>query len=207
LPLVDTPYVREAGYAQRYRDRRFESAHGPRTDQRERAALRALLATVQVTGGPWLDAPAGAGRLSGELPGPVVQLDRDRTMLDAAGAARDRVCATATALPFADKTFRGALCCRLLQHIASSEERRAILRELARVTDGPVVLSFFDAASLLSLRRLVRRALGKNRSGRCAVLRGTLLRDARAAGLQPLRFHAIGRFVAEQTFLLCHSGA
>lgn len=199
--------MREAGYAERYRDRRFGSAHGPRTDRRERAAIRALLPVTSVGTGPWLDAPAGAGRLSGELPGPVVQLDRDRAMLVAAGAAQPRVCATVSALPFADGTFAGALCCRLLQHIASSEERRTILRELARVTRGPVVLSFFDATSLLHLRRVVRRALGKNRSGRCAVRRSTLLADVRAAGLEPVRFWALGRFVAEQTFLLCRSGA
>lgn len=204
---MDTPYVREVGYAERYRDRRFGSAHGPRTDQRERKAIRALLSMVPVSSGPWLDAPAGAGRLSAELPGPVIQLDRDRAMLVAAGAAHPRVCATASALPFADGAFAGALCCRLLQHIASSQERRAILSELARVTRGPVVLSFFDAASLLHLRRVLRRALGKTRSGRCAVRRATLLQDVQAAGLVPLRFHALGRFVAEQTFLLCQSGA
>ena len=198
--------MREAGYAERYRDQRFDSAHGPRTDRRERAAIRALLPLVAAGTGPWLDAPAGAGRMSGELPGPVVQLDRDRAMLAAAGSARPRVCATASALPFANGTFAGALCCRLLQHIAHSEERRAILRELARVTRGPVLLSFFDATSLLHLRRVVRRALGKNRSGRCAVRRATLLADVRAAGLEPVRVWALGRFVAEQTFLLCRSG-
>jgi len=204
---VDTPYVREAGYAERYRDRRFATAHGPRTDRRERRALRSLLRECGAGSGPWLDAPCGTGRLAAELPGPVVQLDRDRAMLAACRDRGRRVCAALSALPFADGAFAGVLCCRLLQHLPAAAERRAVLHELARVCRGPVIVSFFDAVSLQHARRLVRRRLGKNRSGRTAITRKALLADLRAAGLRLLRFRALGRFVAEQTLVACRSGA
>jgi SAM-dependent methyltransferase len=203
---VDTPYVREAGYAERYRDRRFATAHGPRTDRRERHALRALLRECGAGAGPWLDAPCGTGRLAAELPGPVVLVDRDRTMLAACPDPR-RVCAAVSALPFEDGAFAGVLCCRLLQHLPAAAERRAVLREFARVSRGPVIVSFFDAMSLQHARRLVRRRLGKKRSGRTAITRRALLADLRAAGLRPLRYRALGRFVAEQTLVACRSDA
>jgi SAM-dependent methyltransferase len=200
----ETPYRREPGYAQRYRDRRFATAHGPGTDRRERAALRRLLRAVPVgDGGLWLDVPSGAGRLTEELPGPALQVDRDLAMLRACPGQRPRVCASAVALPFRDGAFAGALCHRLLQHIPTPAERIAILTELARVTRGPVVVSFFDAHSLQHGRRVLRRATGKPRSGRGAITRAELCRELQQAGLRAVAFAPLWRFVAEQTLVLC----
>lgn len=201
--MRETLYQREPGYACRYRDRRFRSGSGPRTDRRERVALRALLTIAAPPPGPWLDAPAGAGRLSSELPGPVVQVDRDPKMLVAAGPALPRVCASVHALPFADGAFAGVLCHRLLQHIPTAAERTVILRELARTSRGVVIASFFDAISLQHLRRVVRCWAGKPRSGRTAVRRSAFLAECRAAGLEPIAWRALRRFVAEQTLVLC----
>lgn len=201
-PVQPTPYVREPGYAERYRDRRFATGSGSGTDRRERKALRALLRTLAAPSGPWLDAPAGAGRMSAELPQPVVRVDRDLAMLRAQEGNPLRVQGCATALPFADGTFAGALCCRLLQHLPTREERTAVLAELRRTTRGPVVVTFFDAHSLQSLRRGLRRAMGKTRSGRSAIPRAQFVREAEAAGLVVVRFVALRRFLAEQTFAL-----
>jgi SAM-dependent methyltransferase len=198
----ETAYRREPGYAERYRDRRFHSGSGEATDRAERAVLRALLAIAGTKAGRWLDAPSGAGRMTDELPGPAVQVDRDAAMLVAAGPARSRACASVHALPFADSTFDGVLCHRLLQHIPTPVERITILRELARVSRGPIVVSFFDACSLQHLRRQVRRLFGKRRSGRGAVTRRCFLLECRAAGLEPVAVHALRRFVAEQTLVL-----
>ena len=201
--MHETPYEREDGYAARYRDRRFAAGSGAGTDRRERAALRALLADCPSPPGTWLDAPSGAGRMSGESPQPVIQVDRDPAMVHAAGPGRARVCASVHALPFADSAFAGVLCHRLLQHIPTTAERIDILRELARVSRGPIVVSFFDARSLQHLRRLARRCFGKKRSGRCAVARGAFLAEVRAAGLRPLAVRSLRRWIAEQTLVVC----
>jgi hypothetical protein len=201
--VPETPSAREPGYAERYRDRRFRSGTGQRTDLRERRALRELLALARWNAGPWLDVPAGAGRLTDELPAPAVQVDRDPAMVEACGRDRSRACASVHDLPFRDGAFAGSLCHRLLQHIPTPDERLVILRELARVTRGPIVVSFFDACSLQHLRRVVRRRLGKARSGRCAVRRSTFLAELRAAGLAPVAVRSLRRFFAEQTLVLC----
>lgn len=204
--VAETPYVRETGYARRYRDQRFASGSGPATDRRERAALRQLLDLAQAPAGVWLDAPSGAGRMSDELPGPAVQVDRDPQMVAACPGTRPRLCASVHQLPFADGTFAGVLCHRLLQHIATPAERIDILEELRRVSAGFLVVSFFDACSLQHLRRRVRRLFGKRRSGRGGVRRRAFLEELRAAGWQPLRVLALRRFFAEQTLVLCRIG-
>jgi SAM-dependent methyltransferase len=201
--VPESPYRREPGYAERYRDRRFASGSGSATDRRERAALRALLRRCPTDAGLWLDAPCGAGRLSDELPGRVVQVDRDPRMVSACGPQHLRACASVHALPFADGAFAGVLCHRLLQHIPTGAERIDILRELARVARGPIVVSFFDAWSLLHLRRRLRSWLGRRRSGRVAVARRHFRRELQAAGLHVVAMHSLRRLLAEQTLVLC----
>jgi SAM-dependent methyltransferase len=200
--VSESPYRREPGYALRYRDQRFRVGSGAGTDRRERRALQALLRHCPATPGPWLDAPSGAGRLSGELPGPVVQVDRDPAMVRACGDGRSRACASVHHLPFADGAFAGALCHRLLQHIGSAAERIAILRELHRVVRGPLVVSFFDCGSLQHWRRWLRARCGRP-SGRHAVSRRAFRAELAAAGWQVVSLHALRRGFAEQTLALC----
>lgn len=204
MRVQESRYDREPGYAVRYRDRRFVTGTGAGTDRRERAALRTLLRRADFGEGSWLDAPCGAGRLSDELPGEVVQVDRDPEMVLAAGAERARACASVHALPFGDDAFAGVLCMRLLQHIATPVERTDILRELRRVSRGPVVVSFFDARSLQHLRRRLRGVRGKRRSGRHAVSRAGFERELHESGLRPVAMQALRRFLGEQTLVLCH---
>lgn len=206
LPPVDrpeTPYIREPGYAERYRDRRFLEPGGRRTDRLERSAIEELMSLVPDSPGAWLDVPAGAGRLTGLLPAGSLRADRNLAMLRACPPDAPRICASAHQLPFADGSFDGVLCMRLLHHIHGADERRRILAELARVSRGPVILSFFHAVSLQHLRRKLRRLLGKPRSGRGALRLAVLRADLHAAGLELVAARPLRRFVSEQWVLLC----
>lgn len=200
--MHESSYEREPGYAERYRDRRFRTGSGSGTDSRERKAIAALLKLATYDEGLWLDAPCGAGRLSDELPAAAVLVDRDPNMVVAAGDARPRACASVHALPFADDAFAGAMCMRLLQHIATPAERVTILTELNRVTAGPIVVSFFDACSLQHFRRRLRPILGKRRSGRFAVSRQGFRQELADAGLEVVAMRSLLRFVGEQTLVL-----
>jgi len=92
-----------------------------------------------------------------------------------------------------------------LEHLGVRADRVRVLSEIRRVNRGSVILSFFDAHSLLHLRRTLRRALGKKRSGRSAISRRQLGLDLAEAGLEPVRWLPLQRFVAEQTFVLCRN--
>jgi ubiquinone/menaquinone biosynthesis C-methylase UbiE len=203
MSVHESRYQREPGYAERYRDRRFQTGSGSGTDYKERLALASLIEQASYPPGPWLDAPCGAGRLSDELPAQPILVDRDPSMVFAADNAKTRVCASVHSLPFRDATFSGVLCMRLLQHIATPVERTTILRELARVSRGPIVVSFFDSCSLQHLRRTLRPLLGKRKSQRHAVNRRRFEQEVAAAGLQIISMSALARFIGEQTLVLC----
>ncbi len=197
-------FDRPPGWAQDYRDRRFRSGSGPRTDRRERRALRSLLEKAHARSGPWLDVPSGAGRMSDLLPGPVVQADYALAMLLAIEApAGPLIRASALELPFADQSFAGVLCHRLLHHVARREDRVRILTELRRVSQGPVILSFFHAVSLQNARRALARSLrGKRRSSRGGITLRAFLRDLCAAGLELDAARPLFPFVSEQWLVL-----
>lgn len=202
MKRAETPYRRDPGYAIHYRDERFRVATGPRTHLREVEAIRTLLDRAGAAGGCWLDMPCGAGRLSDLLPGKVVQVDRDRAMLTACTGSHPRVCGSGRSLPFRDGAFDGALCMRLMHHLAAADDRVAVLAELRRVTRGPVVVSFFESRSLQHLRRRLGRALGRPRSDRAAVSFAAFRDDLRAAGLQAVAWVPLRRFVSEQWIVL-----
>lgn len=197
----DAPWSRPDGYAKAYAEARFTTGTGSRTDRRERRILERLIQLVDAEPGLWLDVPSGAGRLSGLLPGPVVRCDRDDAMLEACGEG-PRVRASALALPFRDRSFRGALCFRLLHHLREPEERLQVLRELRRVSDGPLIFSFFHAASLQHVRRVLRRKLGKKRSSRGGISWRRLLAELEEAGYRVRAAHGLAPLVSEQWIVL-----
>jgi ubiquinone/menaquinone biosynthesis C-methylase UbiE len=199
---AETAYRRAPGYAQHYQQERFSTGSGKGTLARERRALQALLNRAAAGPGSWLDMPCGTGRLSGMLPQPTVLVDRDMAMLQLCSPDSARLRARALALPFADDSFAGALCMRLLHHIPEQEERSAILRELGRVTNGPIIVSFFHSFSLQHGRRVLARLFGKPRSGRSAISLSQFARDLQRANLQQVASHALNPFISEQRLVL-----
>lgn len=189
-----------AGRAGHYAAARWSgTAHARRTDRRERRIVGAWLARC----GPCariLDVPRGAGRFTALLAahaGRVVSADAAAAMLRS-GAPGGGVQASAHALPFRDAAFDLVLCARLLHHFGGAAERRAVLRELARVSRRWLIASHFDRASLQAWRsRLRRRADGRHAIG-VAEFRA----DAAACGWRVRDRAWVARGVSEQTWAL-----
>jgi len=156
--------------------------------RREMALVRRALARAGVgTGGRILDCPGGCGRLLPVL-APFAQrlvaADRARDMVLLARAAAPgagHLVAALPRLPFLTKSFETAVCHRLLHHLRERDARLALLRELARVTRGSVVVSFQDAGTA---KARWFRGRGKPRS-RHVMAPAELEREARDCGLQP----------------------
>lgn len=182
--------------ADAYARDRFPAAR----EARERRAFERLLR--HLGGGLLLDAPCGAGRLGASLAarGRVVGLDGSAAMLGQArrtGAYAALVHADAFALPFSDAAFDGGACVRLLHHLRS-EDRRRVLAELRRVCAGPVVVSYYDAATFQAWKARGKRAAKGTRK---PIARAEFLADLAAAGLAPIGFSRPLPLIAEQTFV------
>ncbi len=99
--------------------------------------------------------------------------------------------ANAVSLPFADNTFDIAAAFSTIEHIPSAADRRAAIRELARVTrpGGHVLITLPNLFSLAPLAHWFWERTGRAHYGFVRSYAPFQLRRAlRAAGLRPLRF-------------------
>ena len=131
---------------------------------------------------------------------PYVGLDASLPMLLEAERQENLVTGDALHLPFRDATFEAVVACRLLHHLGSSEERRGVLAEFARVSRRLLIGSFWDAASWHALRR--RLGWREDTSTRRAIRKRQLVDDLEAAGLRVLAWKHSFRFVSQQTFFV-----
>jgi SAM-dependent methyltransferase len=107
-----------------------------------------------------------------------------------------------SSLPLRSGSVDLAVCVRLIHHFPAPADRVAILGELARVARKTVVFSFYCSSTLQGLRRRLR-----GRSARVAVPSSIVLREAREAGLTPIRTLSLPPLVREQTFVLASVGS
>ena len=164
--------------------------------------------------GRLLDCPCGAGRLTPTLlrhGDHVTAVDLSAAMVDEARDALqeladagrvDFAVASVDALPFEDDSFDTAVSHRLIHHVADAEERAGMLRELRRVAQRRVVLSFNDATTF-KMRWQARR--GKTRR-RIAMKPHELRAEAHEQGLymdgDVLRLNGLFSLVAIAVFRL-----
>lgn len=140
--------------------------HRKWSDRRERALLSRYFQTIGLVESI-LDLPCGHGRLSGFLQQrckrlieadwsfSMVSLSRKDSSKDAHGHMR----CSALEIPLPDRSVEVALSFRLSHHLETQELRERHLRELFRVSNQAVVVTWFSASSLKNRLRQLRTML------------------------------------------------
>jgi ubiquinone/menaquinone biosynthesis C-methylase UbiE len=185
------------------------------SDRRERALLARYFAALRQLGlgdlDTILDLPCGHGRLSSLLQGHcrrLIEADWSFTMValnqrDHGQAGRSYCRASALEIPLPDRSVDVVVSFRLSHHLETEALREQHLRELFRVANKAVIVTWFSATSLKNLLRQVRVKLAGKKPKH--VLRNDRVR-ALAAGCgfvqhraQPLfrigSGHVLGLFV------------
>lgn len=86
---------------------------------------------------------------------------------------------------FPDATFDAVVCNRLFHHFIDPETRVQAMKELGRISRGPVVLSFFNAATWGALRTRIKDRLRRGeRKDRLPIPLELIVDEARRAGLE-----------------------
>ncbi len=180
-------------------------------DRREWRCIAAALDGLP-RGAKVLDLPSGSGRMTARLLNSgyrVMAGDSSLPMLRRLSLAVDDphlqvACCDATATGFASRSFDAVLCNRLLHHLADSESRRAVLRELARVSRGPVVVSFFSTLALDTLGWQLKGVLrGRRARDRRPIWPSALAADVQSVGLRVAAWRAARLGVSRQWYATC----
>lgn len=188
-------YWQVTPHAEDYDRGRFGNPWGRFYRAREERALRRAFQHLP-RHGRVLDVACGTGRVTALLVAErfdeVVGTDVSTAMMD---VARRRLPGVeffqgdATQLPFDDQSFDAVTCVGLLMHLDPGT-RLAALKELARISRGPVVVQYGCVGTLLRLTcKVLRRPAG---GVRFPVVPSQLREDLRLSGLRErARFWAL----------------
>jgi ubiquinone/menaquinone biosynthesis C-methylase UbiE len=111
-------------------------------------------------------------------------------------------------LPFATGSFAAVVACRLLHHVHEHDELTRLLRELVRVSAGPVLVTFWNRASLPGLRRRLGLARDEGPNGRVARTTEELRTAAEEAGAALVEVRHVLPWLSQQSFaVLMRAGA
>jgi len=188
---------------------------GSRTHQREVRCIRRGLADVP-RGSTVLDLPCGAGRLLPtlvDLGFRVTEADSSPHMLERARDhavvhgvdCADVAFAVANALStgFDDGAFDAVVCNRLFHHFIEPETRRAALRELQRISAGPMVVSFFCSWGWDGFYFHLRNALRRRKADdRIPIGYRTFAGEVESVGLRVRRVLPTRPGVSKQWYLV-----
>ncbi len=190
---------------ERYANRRYRTWDQRLISNREQALIKRLILENGL-GGKILDVPCGYGRFHQLLSGfgsvSAADLNHYAVVYYNKNICSDpkAIEASADDLPYADASFDGIFCFRLLQHMHEKHERVAILREFNRISRQWIIASFY----LSSWLHIAHRKIIKMPSRITMISKNDLVEEAQDAGLQlkvlrsvlpGLHAHRIGLFI------------
>lgn len=185
--------------AEAYRQGRFSRSRRWRwTDRQERALVGRFLHALPL-GSRVLDVPCGAERFVPLFRASKIQLvgvDISSQMLRVAREAFGPLAllqADVLHLPCLGRSFDGLIAVRLLHRIRERGVRVAMLREMARVARGPILVTYYARWNLRGLQRWVR---GKHPGLSLREIR----RDIQEAGLRVRAATPLRRWTQQQWF-------
>ena len=102
---------------------------------------------------------------------------------------------------FCNDAFDAVICNRLFHHFYEAEIRRKALSELARISKGPVILSYYSTHCLDAFTFKFKNGLrGQNPTDRVPISPSVLAEDSKSAGLAVVREIPSRSIVSMQTY-------
>jgi SAM-dependent methyltransferase len=195
--------------ADEYSRRHRKTARRRRVTSREARIANRMLQGIG-KGALIVDAACGTGRHAAFLHASgweALGVDASAEMLGrgvADGTLRRAACGSIFHLPLSDGCAAGCVCMRFLHHLPDSAQRVAALKELRRVTLGPVVVTVWAQGNVQGLRRRIKGLFGRRPSARYTVRLEAFIEELEQAGFELMRIKHLYRFVSETVCLLLH---
>lgn len=177
--------------------------------RREVASVSRLLKNTR-KGAAIFDGACGTGRISFALRQRgwrLVSMDASKDMikkgLEAKSFNQNQVInGSIYQIPLTDQCVDGAVCIRFFHHLNEKELRLNALKELRRVSRGPVVVSIWSGINFQSFRRALKTKRGRRPSQRYTIPLRTFRDEAESVGLVLTQHLYLYRFISETVYLL-----
>lgn len=195
-----------------YEKRRYRGLDQRLVHGREMRLLRELLHEAQpLRPGLVLDVPCGYGRFTGlleESGKKIIAGDLSLAMVKKAltrqipSVPLGVVADAKRGLPFHDETFGLVFSIRFFHHLREPEHRRTVLEELARVSSGWAVVSYYRLNPVHRWQRALRRAVKRSRTRIGMIAASEFRREAERAGFRVVRSRGLFPGLHAQHFVL-----
>lgn len=200
-------YVSTRG-AESYKADYDRKLHRKVSDRLERAIFARMFAVIGHSES-LLDLPCGAGRLFDlfqQHARRVIEADFSPSMLRLNAADHDRCAAgylrcSGLVIPLGDRSIDTVVSVRLNHHLAQANDREQHVRELLRVANKAVIVTYFSHYSLKNWLRRLRKPFNR-KSDKHTLATRRLLAIAREAGFVPRRLEPLSRFGSGHVFAL-----
>ena len=166
---------------------------------------------LPLQGSTLFDMPCGTGRLMPVFASAglrVLGLDVSRPMMLARPWSQDpegvmgMLQGSALELPMADRSVDASLCMRFLFHLDDADERIAVLRELARVTRGPILGQVRYRQTFKHMGRYVRSRVGLSSRYMPSHSRAEIAAELQAAGLEMRKLLPVSHLFSDKALFL-----
>ena len=197
-----------------YEKKRYRGLDQRLVHSREQKILKKIFDRIGETSGLALDLPCGYGRFSSflvekgfgfincDISFAMVERAKKRAVKLFQGVAKGAVADATSGLPFKDETFSRVLSMRFFHHVHSSEDRRKILNEYARVSSGWVVLSYYQSNALHKIQRKCRRKIKKTPTRIKMITRQEFQSEAEESGFEVVSVFPLFRGLHSQHLVL-----
>lgn len=198
-------------YPSRYRD------DHPR-DRREKRAILSILPYGNKDA-RILDFPCGTGRLTrllieqrytsihcADISPAMINEARNNCRIEDHDTGLSFATADIMNTSYANKEFDLVVCNRLFHHFTEHETRLKALKELHRICDGYLVVSFFNRFSISAAYKTIRQALtGKKAKDRIPIHMKPFVEEMKQAGFKVCRKRAVHWGISPHWYILAES--
>ncbi len=199
-------------YPAKFRERNFR-------DQREKKAIIRSLKHIPF-GSNVLDIPSGSGRLTQLLLKAgfhVTASDRSLAMLQ---LAEQNLANNPSTSPektpavtfcqadvlnteFSDNAFDSVICHRLFHHLIDSDVRKKAIKELDRICNDTMIISFFDASTLSAYYKQLKRTIfSKSLKDRIPIPKKIFIEELNSQGLEVIEIIPVLKGISPLTLVV-----
>jgi len=193
-----------------YERKRYRGIDQRLVHRREMHILESFLDRIAPESGNVLDIPCGYGRFSDLFRKrglSLISCDYSFSMVKRATESGEEskllkdwgvVADAKKGLPFKKGTFPVLLCMRFWHHVHDSTERKAILGFFSQLTNGWVILSFYQVNALHRFQRRFRRRLKKSSTRIKMISRAEFYDEIQGAGFECVKMVPLFRGIHAQ---------
>ena len=204
-------HIFEKEEVERYERKRYRGLDQKFINWREKKIVEKILKIISVKNFSILDIPCGYGRfieIFKKWCNQIICSDLSYSMVLRA-KNRNPSCRNLyfvsdlkRGIPLKPETVNCVFCFRFFHHLHKSEERKKILKELTRISQKWIIISYYKVNKIHLIQRKIRKKLMRKKTEIKMISLGDLISEINQAGLEIVKIFPVLKGIHSQHIIL-----